>query len=464
VVSRVGTQPSQNDRNSFGPDLGQVTGSLGESGGRERTGDEICEDLRSRVGEVVGAESLELERQQGGPPVGRPVYVQVLGEDLETLRRIADEISGYIAAIEGVHDVTDSFNEGKDEVRVEIDEDRAALYGLSVQSIGRTVRTAMDGTVVATVQEEDEDIDVRVRYLPRHRRTLAEIASLRIASPDGRLIPFGNVAELRHTAGYGTIDRVGRERVIAVSADVDDEVITSVEANSRIAAYFSDLTERYPGYHLEFGGEAEETQESLESLSQAFLVAFLVIYAILGTIFRSFSQPLVVLFAIPFSLVGVVLGFFVMGEPLSFMSLFGLIALAGIVVNDSLLLVSFINNSRARGAGAAYAVAINAKRRFRPVMLTSLSTIAGVLPLSLASTGQAAFLAPMAMAIVWGLAFSTGLTLLLVPALYMINLDIQRGLRRLIGGASTAEDPQDRQPDPEAGDVMGAPATRGAGS
>jgi multidrug efflux pump subunit AcrB len=139
----------------------------------------------------------------------------------------------------------------------------------------------------------------------------------------------------------------------------------------------------------------------------------------------------VVLFAIPFSLVGVIFGFFIMGEALSFMSLFGLIALAGIVVNDSLLLVAFINQSRRRGTPAAYAVSISAKRRFRPVMLTSLSTMAGVFPLSLVSSGQAAFLAPMAMAIVWGLGFSTILILLLIPALYMINLDIQKGIKRL---------------------------------
>lgn len=463
VVSRVGTQPSQNQRTLFGPNLGQVTVSLGEDEGRERSADEIFEGLRGRFDEVVGAESLELERQQGGPPVGRPVYVQVLGEDLETLRRIAGEVRQFLAGVDGVYDLSDSFDEGKDEVRVEIDEDRAALYGLSVESIGHAVRTAMDGTVVTTVQEEDEDIDVRVRYLPEARRTLADIASLRISTPDGRLVPFGNVAELRHTAGYSAIDRVGRERVIAVSADVDDDIITSVEANSRVSAHFSDIPQRYPGYHLDLGGEAQETEESLESLSQAFLVAFLVIYSILGTIFRSFSQPFVVLFAIPFSLVGVVFGFFVVGEALSFMSLFGVIALAGIVVNDSLLLVSFINDSRARGANPAYAVAISAKRRFRPVMLTSLSTIAGVLPLSLASSGQAAFLAPMAMAIVWGLGFSTVLTLLLVPALYMINLDIQGGLTRLI----TGEEEPDRRGERDSADVqdaVGAPATRASGS
>ena len=197
---------------------------------------------------------------------------------------------------------------------------------------------------------------------------------------------------------------------------------------------FADLSSRYPGYHLAFGGEASDTTESLTSLFQAFIVAILVMYSILGAIFKSFTQPLVVLFAIPLSLIGVVFGFFIIGKPLTFMALFGVIALGGIVVNDSLLLVHFINEMRAKGINRIQAVALSAKRRFRPIMLTSLSTIAGVFPLTLVSDQQSAWLSPMAYAIVWGLSCSTFLILLLVPALYLINDDIQRGFKRLLGG------------------------------
>jgi len=434
VISSVGSVQSQNDRGEIGDNLGQVVVRLADSSILARSGTEIFNDVRAQMSEVIGAEKIEVVRQAGGPPVGSAVYVQALGEDLELLQEIAAEIKEFLVATPGIYDVSDSFTEGKDEVRVEIDENRAALYGLSADGIGRAVRTASEGTVVATVQEGDEDIDVRVRYLPQYRRTLADVENLRIPAPNGELIPFANLASLRRTPGYGTIDRDGRARVVAVSANVDDAVITSVEANALVRRQFTDISGRYPGYRLDFAGEAEETSESLRSLGQAFIVAFLVIYAILGTMFRSFSQPFVVLFAIPFSLVGVIFGFVLMGEALSFMSLFGLIALAGIVVNDSLLLVAFINRSRKNGTSAAYAVSISAKRRFRPVILTSLSTMAGVFPLSLVSSGQAAFLAPMAMAIVWGLGFSTILTLLFVPALYMINLDIQAGLKRLFSG------------------------------
>ena len=440
VISLVGQWPFSNRRSEFGPNLGQVRVRLPESqvfGGR---GPQIYQELRAQLMEtVVGAESIELERESGGPPVGRPVYVQVLGAEIDVLQQIATEIKDFLATVDGVHDVSDSFMEGKDEIRVITDGDRAALYGLSVDSIGRAVRTAMDGTVVATVQEEDEDIDVRVRYLPEYRRNLDDVASLRISTTTGDLVPFGSVASLRRTRGYGRIDRESHERVISVSADVDTEVITSVEANALVAEQFTNVGERYPGYFLDFAGEAEETEESMSSLFSAFAIALLVIYAILGAIFRSFAQPFVVLFAIPFSLIGVVAGFFIMGEALTFMSLFGVIALTGVVVNDSLLLVHFINEARARGVPLVHAVALSAKRRFRPVMLTTLSTIAGVLPLSLVSTGQAAWLSPMAKAIVWGLSFSTVLTLLLVPALYLINEDIWQWVARRLGRASEAD-------------------------
>ncbi len=404
-------------RSDSGPHVGEITIKAADQLVRERSGAEIFQDLRERVqGRVVGAESMEFSRQAMGPSSGRAVYVQVLGENIVTLRQISDEMQSFLASLNGVFDVTDSFQEGKDEVRVEVDEARAALYGLSVDSIGRTVRTAMDGTVVATVQEGDEDIDVRVRYLPQYRRTIDDIATIRIPTTGGDLVPFGNVASLRRASGLGQIDRVDRERVIAVSADVDSNVITSVEANVLVAARFADVGEQYPGYHLEFGGEAQDTAESLQSLFRAFIVALLIMYTILGAIFKSFTQPFVVLFAIPFSLIGVVAGFFILDKPLTFMALFGVIALGGIVVNDSLLLVHFINETRARGTDRVYAIAISAKRRFRPVMLTTLSTVAGLFPLTLVDNESAAWMAPLAQAIVRGLSFSTFIVLVSLPS------------------------------------------------
>ncbi|MDP6687479.1 MAG: efflux RND transporter permease subunit [Acidobacteriota bacterium] len=439
VESAVGTigytERAGRGRREDGLYLAQIRTKIPDSAIRTRAGNDIFRELRTKIqNTVVGAESIELSKIVGGPPVGDAIYVQILGEDIDVLREISAEIQGYLRGVNGVYDITDSFTAGKDEVQVQVDEARASVFGLSVDSIGQTIRTATDGNIVATVQEEDENIDVRVRYLPEHRRTADDIATLRIPTPTGDLVPFGNVATLVTSAGLGQIDRSDRERVIAVIADVDADIVTSIEANTMIENQFADLSSRYPGYHLAFGGEASDTTESLTSLFQAFIVAILVMYSILGAIFKSFTQPLVVLFAIPLSLIGVVFGFFIIGKPLTFMALFGVIALGGIVVNDSLLLVHFINEMRAKGINRIQAVALSAKRRFRPIMLTSLSTIAGVFPLTLVSDQQSAWLSPMAYAIVWGLSCSTFLILLLVPALYLINDDIQRGFKRLLGG------------------------------
>ena len=434
-MATIGYSSDPRGRREDGLYVAQIRIKIPDSAVRTRSGNDIFRELRTKIqNTVVGAESIELNKIVGGPPVGDAIYVQILGEDIDVLREISAEIQGYLRGLNGVYDITDSFTAGKDEVRVEVDEARASVFGLSVNSIGQTIRTAMDGNIVATVQEEDENIDVRVRYLPEYRRTADDIATMRIPTPTGDLVPFGNVATLVTSAGLGQIDRSDRERVIAVIADVDADIVTSVEANTMIENQFTDLSTRYPGYHLAFGGEASDTTESLTSLFQAFIVAVLVMYSILGAIFKSFTQPLVVLFAIPLSLIGVVIGFFIIGKPLTFMALFGVIALGGIVVNDSLLLVHFINEMRARGINRIQAVALSAKRRFRPILLTSLSTIAGVLPLTLVSDQQSAWLSPMAYAIVWGLSCSTFLILLLVPALYLINDDIQRGLKSLLGG------------------------------
>ena len=435
TVATIGYSSDPRGRREDGLYVAQIRTKIPDSAIRTRSGNDIFRELRTKIqNTVVGAESIELSKIVGGPPVGDAIYVQILGEDIDVLREISAEIQGYLRGVNGVYDITDSFTAGKDEVQVQVNEARASVFGLSVDSIGQTIRTATDGNIVATVQEEDENIDVRVRYLPEHRRTADDIATLRIPTPTGDLVPFGNVATLATSAGLGQIDRSDRERVIAVIADVDADIVTSIEANTMVENQFADLSSRYPGYHLAFGGEASDTTESLTSLFQAFIVAILVMYSILGAIFKSFTQPLVVLFAIPLSLIGVVIGFFIIGKPLTFMALFGVIALGGIVVNDSLLLVHFINEMRAKGINRIQAVALSAKRRFRPIMLTSLSTIAGVFPLTLVSDQQSAWLSPMAYAIVWGLSCSTFLILLLVPALYLINDDIQRGLKSLLGG------------------------------
>jgi multidrug efflux pump subunit AcrB len=244
------------------------------------------------------------------------------------------------------------------------------------------------------------------------------------------MVPFGNFARIERKPGYTSIHRRDRKRAITVSANVEENVITSVEINRLLRDRYKDLGETYPGYAIRFSGEYEETQEQVIALAKAFGVAILLIYAILGSLFKSFSTPLVVMLAVPFSFIGVVVGFFVMGEPLGLMAVIGIIGLAGIVVNDSLILVDFINSGREGGLPRRDATLRACRLRLRPVLLTSVTTVFGLLPLALGLFGLSPFLTPIAVAIVWGLTFSTFLTLLLVPGLYAIVDDIAGRLGR----------------------------------
>jgi multidrug efflux pump subunit AcrB len=256
------------------------------------------------------------------------------------------------------------------------------------------------------------------------RRDLEDIERMRFRNREGALVPFKNFGRIERKPGYTNINRRDRKRAITVSANVDEDVLTSVEINRLLRKRYEDLGKRYPGYAMRFSGEYEETQEQVIALAKAFGVAVLLIYAILGALFKSFAMPLVVMLALPFSFIGVVVGFFVMSEPLGLMAVIGIIGLAGIVVNDSLILVDFINHSRDSGLERREATLHACRLRLRPVILTSVTTIFGLLPLALGLFGLSPFLTPVAVAIVWGLTFSTFLTLLLVPGLYAIVDDI----------------------------------------
>jgi multidrug efflux pump subunit AcrB len=291
-------------------------------------------------------------------------------------------------------------------------------------TIGYAIRYAVDGGIASSIHDQGEEIDLRVILREEYRRNLEDIEEMRFRNREGALVPFENFGRIEQKQGYTDINRRERKRAITVSANVDEDVITSVEINRLLRDRYRDLGKRYPGYAMKFSGEYEETQEQVVALTKAFGVAILLIYAILGSLFKSFSTPLVVMLAVPFSFIGVVVGFFVMREPLGLMAIIGIIGLAGIVVNNSLILVDFINKGREAGLPRREATLRACRLRLRPILLTSVTTIFGLLPLALGLFGVSGFLTPIAVAIVWGLTFSTFLTLLLVPGLYAIVDDL----------------------------------------
>jgi len=337
----------------------------------------------------------------------------------------SEELKTVLGNYAGVGDITDDFEPGKGELKLKL-KDTSRILGLTLSDLARQVRQGFYGDEAQRIQRGRDDIRVMVRYPRGERRSVADVENMRIRLPNGAEIPFGTVAEVEYGRGYATIKRVDRRRVVSVSADVDEAVANAREINAELyAAVLPRLASDFPGLQFRPAGEERERSESLGSLWVNFAIAMMAIYALLAVQFRSYSQPAIVMSAIPFGLVGAMVGHLVMGYNLSILSLFGIVALAGVVVNDSLIMIDLINRERAEGITLVHVLRDCATRRFRPIMLTTLTTFFGLLPMITEKSLQARFLIPMAISLAFGVMFATCITLLLVPSLYMILEDIK---------------------------------------
>jgi multidrug efflux pump subunit AcrB len=385
-----------------------------------------------------------VDKEEGGPPVGRPINAQIMGDDFEVLQKIADEYKAYLATVPGVVDISDDFDQNKREVHIDIDDGRAALSGLDVEAVGNAILAAFQGREASVFRWGNDEVTVRVKSPDKYSASMEDIHSFRIVNAAGFQVPLGSIATIEHAPGYASIFRQDRKRVITVYADVDDTRITSREANLMLQDRFRDITERYPGYTVSYTGEEEDTQESLRSMAIAGVIAFILIFAIIAGILNSFLQPVIILSVIPMGLVGVTYGFMMFQLPIGFMAMMGTIGLAGIIVNDGIVMMSFINDHRGSwqqrlGLDARIRTSTNRHLtsfvrwsslmrcgvlRFRPILLTTITTIAGMSTVAFVRSGQEQFIAPMALSIVCGMAFGTTLTLILIPCLYAILDDI----------------------------------------
>lgn len=384
--------------------------------------------------DVVGPVSLEVMDFKPGPPRGAPVAVRLRGDDLDRLAELAGQVTDEVRQVPGTRTVGSDYQLGKRELQVRVDEERAALQGLTPPQVAAWLRLALGALPVATTRDGDDEVDLVVRLAEGARDDPARLAQLAIVTPDGGHVALGEVADLQPGRGPALIRHRERERMITVTAQIDERSTTSAEANERVARRLAGLMASNPDVTFVLGGEYERTRESLDSLVDAFGVALLVIFTILAAQFRSLLQPLIVMGAIPLSFIGVVIGFFVSGAPIGLIALIGVVGLAGIVVNDSLVLVDFVNQRRREGLARDEAIVQAGLLRLRPIFLTSITTVAGLFPLALAGAASP-LLSPMATAIAWGLTFATVLTLIVVPCFYRIVDDVGGGLARAFGPA-----------------------------
>ncbi|MBN1384368.1 MAG: efflux RND transporter permease subunit [Elusimicrobia bacterium] len=395
---------------------------------RKRKADTIIAELRNTIkkedlpSDVV---NLEFEKLRDGPPVGKPVSVQIRGDDYKTLLEISEKIVNFLKTVDGVEDIKSDYELDKEEIQITINKKEAARLGLNVRQIASTIRYAFEGGVATTMRKGDEDIDVIVRLPEQYRNNIEVLKNLTIPNNMERLIKLNRVAYFNKYQGIQTLNHEEGKRTITVTANVDEDKITSVEANKKLIEKFKDASKEYPGYQIISGGEWEDTQESIESMFKAFAVAFMLIYMILATQFRSFIQPLIIMVSIPFGLIGVIFSLYFHGEPVSLMAMFGMIGLTGVVVNDSLILIDFVNKRREKGLDGRQSVQDAGQTRLRPILLTSITTIIALIPLIYGIGGEEPFVRPAAIAMAFGLLAATFLTLVIVPCVYLIVDDIR---------------------------------------
>ena len=442
VFTYIGDQPTAR-RSSFASapgaggqgHLAEITIELQPSEERDFDSTEIESQLRQRVGEVPGPESIVFSSLLFS--AGNPIEVELAADNFDQLLLAVDRLKGKIAEYAGVGDIQDSFEEGKLEMKLQL-KPQARTLGLTLADLARQVRQGFYGDQALRFQRGSDDVRVMVRYPKGERRNLGDVRSMRVRTPSGAEVPFGEVATVAIGHAYASIQRTDGQRVVRVTASVDDQVANADEINRDLeSSLLPALAADYPGLRYRFGGEQKEQQDSLQSLLSNFAIALFAIYMLLAVPFKSYTQPLVVMSAIPFGIIGAVWGHLLMGLDLALLSFFGIVALSGVVVNDSLVLLTFYNQMLRGGTLHAEALVSAGAARFRPILLTSLTTFFGLLPMILEKSIQAQFLIPMAVSLGFGILFATFIILLGVPVGMHLLVKAQ-GLWARLGAGKTA--------------------------
>ena len=396
---------------------------------RDREASEILDFLRKNTKDLHSRfTKIEFGMVKTGPPVGKAVSIAIKGNDFDTLKKISGEYKSFLATIPGLKDVKDDYEDYKNELRVYVDEKTAAITGITVYDIATTIRSCFEGTVATKIKKTDEEIDIRVIFPENMRKSLHSIRNVKIANRMGNLIPITQVVRFDENAsGISVIKRKDWRRLINVTADIDENArdVTSVSVNRMLKEKFAGIDERYPGYNASYEGEFKDTSDSMASLVKSFIVAALAIYIILVWIFRSMSHPLIIMGVIPLTLTGIIWIFFFHGMPISFMSSMGLVGLAGVVVNNSIVMVDFILVRRAQGMDPLAATLDASPKRLRAIYLTTVTTFFGLIPTAYGIGGHDPFLVPMALSLSWGLVFGTLITLFATPILYVAFSDLR---------------------------------------
>lgn len=392
---------------------------------------ELVREWQTQIGDIPGVKELSFRAEIGRG--GEPVNIQLTGSNFDVLNEVGNKIKARLGEFDGLFDIKNSFEDGKTEVQLRVRPDAEQL-GLDIQQLGTQVRNAIYGAQAQSIQRDQSEVKVMVRYPQEERYSLSDLQNLNIRTPGGSEIPLSEVAEVDIGQGTSKISRVDRKRILNVTADLDKDKADATAISAEMNEWIGTLLKDYPGVSFDPEGEQREQREFGQSLQMGFGIALLMIYVLLAIPLQSYTQPLMVMVVIPFSIIGALGGHMLMGLDLSISSIMGLLALVGVVVNDSLVLVDFTNKRIKEGMPMVKAIRFAGGARFRPILLTSLTTFAGLTPLILEKSTQAQFLIPMAVSLGFGILFATFLTLFLIPCMYLILEDIKNIFRKIMAG------------------------------
>ena len=401
---------------------GGVVMELTKQEGRSINSNEIEELWRDEVGDIAGASEVRYSSNEGMG--GSRINFQLSGTNYDQMDKAARELEARLREYDGVFDIRNSYHRGSEEIRLKI-KPEAELLNLTMADLGRQVRQAFYGEEAQRIQRGRNDIRVMVRYPREERRSFANLENMRIRTPDGNEVPFSAVAEVEFGNGYAAINRVDRKRSVSVTADTDPDKVQSGDLIEDINKNFiPQLLNKYRGVQYSLQGSSLEQKKLGRRIAIFFGFALFLIYGLLAIPLHSYTQPFVIMSVIPFGFIGALIGHIMFGLSVSMMSLFGLVALSGVIINDGLILVDFVNKARLEGLTLSEAVVQACKQRFRAILLTTLTTFFGLLPIMFETSLQAQFVIPMALSLAFGILFGTVITLFMIPSLYLIQEDL----------------------------------------
>ncbi|MCK5069310.1 MAG: efflux RND transporter permease subunit [Desulfocapsa sp.] len=430
---RLVGQVLSGDMGATGPHMGSIQIILLPSEKRGIHSNDLLIEWEKEIGEIPGIKSLSFAGMHAGPS-GAEIEVWLQGHDMDALRHASDDLQDALSEFAGVYQISSDYAQGKNELQLSL-KPEATTLGLTVQDLARQINAGFYGREAFRLQRGSDDIRVKVRYTASERTRVSDFERVHIRTSDGREVPLLSVADISFAPGFSTITRTDGLRRIKVTAEVNNKQANSSEIFAELEkTIFRDLKRDYPDVHLAMQGSKKNMRESFDTLKVGYPIAMVGIFVIIATIFRSYIQPFIILFTIPFGLIGAIIAHLLFGYDLSMMSIFGMVALSGVVINDAIVLIERVNENLTLGMKLFDAITQAGARRFRAIFLTSISTVGGLVPLIVETDMQAQFLIPMALSVAGGVIFATVLTLVLIPSLLVIMNDFRRVFQKGLTG------------------------------